>query len=324
MSSLRRESSSAIPAGGSNESHGGWGVERFVRSLVDLSDSTRLAYRDDLLRFERWCCEHDAPLPEQVQRPTIRLWMADLVRSGLSPATAARRLAAVRRYFGFLRANGTVNFDPTEQIRAPAKGSRLPRVLTQGEVTDLLDRSAGHEAWDRQDQAILELLYGCGLRVAELCGMSDSAWDRPRQLLTILGKGSKERIVPIGEPAAIALAAWVDAARPTIVSNPRSTFLNRRLCPLGPRDVRRIIDRRASRPTHPHALRHTFATHLLDGGADLRVVQELLGHVDLATTQRYTHVSKDRLRAVHQSTHPRARGTLAPRSAKLEVADPDS
>ncbi len=308
----------------SNVNGDDWGVERFVRSLVNLSDATASAYRDDTIRFRQWCDEQGTASPQAVERSIVRRWMAELARSGLTPSTTARRLAGVRRYFGYLRSVGEIDHDPTELVKAPAKASRLPRVLTQGEVTDLLDRAEEHDAWDRQDQAVLELLYSSGLRVAELCGLTDGAWDRRRQVVTIRGKGNKERVVPVGEPAAVALASWIDIARPLLVAAAQTTFLNRRLHPLGPRDVRRIVDRRASRPTHPHALRHTFATHLLDGGADLRVVQELLGHADLATTQRYTHVSKDRLRSVHQSTHPRAGAAVSPGSAKLQLADPDS
>lgn len=300
-----------------------WNIDRFVRSLVNLSDATVLAYRDDVTRFERWCVERGVGSPVEVVRPTVRHWMVDGARGGLAPSTAARRLAAVRRYFAYLRSSGVVDHDPTDQLKAPAKASRLPRVLTQGEVTDLLDRASVRDPWDSQDQAVLELLYSSGLRVAELCGLTDVAWDRRRHVVTIRGKGNKERVVPVGEPAADALAAWIDVARPALVGVTSSTFVNRRLRPLNPRDVRRIVDRRASRPTHPHALRHTFATHLLDGGADLRVVQELLGHADLATTQRYTHVSKDRLRSVHQATHPRAGGPKLPGSAKLGDTDPD-
>lgn len=326
----------------------GWRIDPFVRSLVNLAPSTKLAYHDDVERFVLWCDASDVSGPTVVSRAEIRRWMADLTRNGLSPSTSNRRLAAVRRYMAFLRTAGMITIDPTEHIKAPSKASRLPRVLTQGEITDLLDRpplprSSGRgfdgvrsggesvsdvdvrdgsgsdgsdgsrgsadgesEFWATQDQAVLELLYSSGLRVAELCSMGDRSWDRRRNVLTILGKGSKERLVPIGEPAAVALASWIDDARPNLVEICETMFVNRRRRPLGPRDVRRILDRRSSRPTHPHALRHTFATHLLDGGADLRVVQELLGHSDLATTQRYTHVSKERLRSVHESTHPRA------------------
>lgn len=318
------DGASAAPGSSGDGGADAWGIERFVRSLVNLSDATALAYRDDTIRFRQWCLEHGTGVPRAIQRPLVRAWMADMARNGLTPSTTARRLAGVRRYFEHLRSIGAIDHDPTEQVKAPTKASRLPRVLTQGEVTDLLDRSGGHDPWDCQDQAVLELLYSSGLRVAELCGLTDGAWDRRRQVVTIRGKGNKERVVPIGEPAAAALSTWVDVVRPALVDATPTTFVNRRLHPLGPRDVRRIVDRRASRPTHPHALRHTFATHLLDGGADLRVVQELLGHADLATTQRYTHVSKDRLRSVHQSTHPRAGAAMSPGSAKLHGADPDS
>ena len=307
-----------------------WAIDRFLRSLVGLSGATTLAYGDDVRRFASWCASVKVDEPTEVDRSIVRRWLADGSRQGLAPATASRRLASVRRYFGFLRARGTVAVDPTDQVRGPARASRLPRVLTQSEVTDLLDRPDCDQAteisalWDGQDQAILELLYSSGLRVAELCSLTDGAFDRRRLMVTIRGKGDKERMVPVGEPAAQALGRWIDDLRPQLFAGfsgtferPSSTFVNTRLHPLGTRDVRRIVDRRSSRPTHPHALRHTFATHLLDGGADLRSVQELLGHADLATTQRYTHVSKERLRSVHESTHPRAGGPKPPGSAML-------
>jgi integrase/recombinase XerC len=160
-----------------------------------------------------------------------------------------------------------------------------------------------------RDQAVVELLYGSGLRVGELCGLRPDDLDLARRQLVVWGKGSKQRQVPMSEPSADALQAWLSHGRPVMAAGHApvdALFLNKRGKRLTPRDVRRILDRRAASPTHPHALRHTYATHLLDGGADLRAVQELLGHGDLATTQLYTHVSKERLRAVHQSSHPRA------------------
>jgi integrase/recombinase XerC len=160
-----------------------------------------------------------------------------------------------------------------------------------------------------RDTAVLELLYGSGLRVAELCGLRPGDIELRRRRVVVWGKGSKQRWVPMSEPSVEAVRAWLNRGRPRLArehSPADAVFLNRRGVRLSPRDVRRILDRRAVDPTHPHALRHTFATHLLDGGADLRVVQELLGHADLATTQLYTHVSKQRLRAVYEATHPRA------------------
>ena len=161
-------------------------------------------------------------------------------------------------------------------------------------------------AVDRRDLAVLELLYAAGLRVSELCGLNRDGVDLLGRTVRVLGKGGKERRVPIHDTAVAALRDWLSAGREEMAGPPQAVFVNRRGARLGPRDVRRILDRRAASPTHPHALRHTFATHLLDGGADLRVVQELLGHASLATTQIYTHVSKERLRAVYGGTHPRA------------------
>ena len=156
---------------------------------------------------------------------------------------------------------------------------------------------------------MLELLYGSGLRVSELCGIDRGDIDLERGRVRVLGKGARTRLVPVSEPTVAALRRWLDSERGGIddpAERPDAAFVNRRGRALGPRDVRRILDRRAPHPTHPHALRHTFATHLLDGGADLRAVQELLGHQDLTTTQIYTHVSKERLQRVHSTTHPRA------------------
>jgi site-specific recombinase XerD len=162
---------------------------------------------------------------------------------------------------------------------------------------------------DRRDDAVLELLYGSGIRVAELCGLDVDDLDLPRRVVTVTGKGSRQRQVLIHDRCAEAVGAWLDGPRAAMArecSPGAALFYNRRGGRLGPRDVRRILDRRSPVPTHPHALRHSFATHLLDGGADLRVVQELLGHASLQTTQVYTHVSKERLLTVYSGTHPRA------------------
>jgi len=162
---------------------------------------------------------------------------------------------------------------------------------------------------------VLEVLYGSGVRVAELCGLDVGALDLAQHAATVWGKGSKQRRVPLSDPAVTSLAVWLAVRHEALGDGAPEValFINERCRRLSPRDVRRIVDRRAATPTHPHALRHTFATHLLDGGADLRAVQELLGHSDVATTQRYTHVSRDRLQAAYQTSQPRA---SAPRSAR--------
>jgi site-specific recombinase XerD len=167
----------------------------------------------------------------------------------------------------------------------------------------------GDPAVRARDDAVLELLYGSGLRVGELCGLDVGAVDATRGRVVVWGKGGRQRQVPVNQTTAAAVRRWLKLGRPAMVTDDQPSealFLNRRGRRLSPRDVRRIVDRRAASPTHPHALRHSFATHLLDGGADLRAVQELLGHADLATTQIYTHVSKERLRRVFDETHPRA------------------
>jgi site-specific recombinase XerD len=204
--------------------------------------------------------------------------------------------------------------DPSAGLSAPGSTGRLPRVLRDDELTIVLDNPPGKVADDppavrSRDDAVLELLYGSGLRVSELCGLKPEDLDLQRRRVVVWGKGSKQRVVPLSAPACDALEQWLGHGRRVLAtadSPADAVFLNRKGGRMGTRDVRRLLDRRSPSPTHPHALRHTFATHLLDGGADLRAVQELLGHADLSTTQHYTHVSKERLRNVVDATHPRA------------------
>jgi integrase/recombinase XerC len=231
--------------------------------------------------------------------------------------TIARKAAALRAFFGWLRRKGVVTVDPTRNLRTPKGDRRLPRVPKAAEVAGLLDDGPpAEEGMDTavalRDLAVLEVLYGAGLRISELCGLSPSDVDARGGLVTVLGKRAKVRRVPLGESAIAAIGAYLDAGR-TILSTPASPpdalFLNRRGRRLTPRDARRITERRLlsdGRAISPHSLRHAYATHLLEGGADLRAVQELLGHADVATTQLYTHLTKDRLRAVYDATHPRA------------------
>jgi site-specific recombinase XerD len=247
----------------------------------------------------------DVTRPGEVDRLHLRRYLASLGTRHLARATVARKAAALRCYFAWALREGLVAADPARTLRAPSGKGRLPRVLSSGEIGTLLD-GAGTSTIDQRDRAVLELLYAAGLRVSELCGLDRRGVDLAGRTVTVLGKGGKERRVPIHDRAAAALGEWLRSGRPTMPGPREAVFVNRRGSRLGPRDVRRILDRLAAAPTHPHALRHTFATHLLDGGADLRVVQELLGHASLATTQIYTHVSKERLRAVYEGTHPRA------------------
>ncbi len=293
----------------------GWDLDGFASSLTSLAESSVRAYRQDLEHFVTWAGRGGVDGPEQVDRRVLRRYVAHLTTLGRARRTIARHVASLRRYFDWLRRRGRLEVDPSARLSAPGTGGRLPRVLRKDEIEVLLDDGPPptddpvEAAVALRDMAVLEVLYGSGLRVSELCGLRPDDIDLVRARLTVMGKGSKERTVPLSTPAVDALRAWLDAGRRILASTETpddAVFVNRRARPLSPRDVRRILDRRADEPTNPHALRHTFATHLLDGGADLRAVQELLGHADLATTQLYTHVSRERLRGVLETTHPRA------------------
>jgi integrase/recombinase XerC len=293
-----------------------WLVEDFEASLTDAAPSTARAYASDVAAFVDFAVRMGLDAPPGVTRLHVRRWVAQLATRHLARATIARRVASLRRYFGWLQRRGVVPADPTVGLRAPSGGSRLPRVLRQDELDSLLDEppAAIHDDPPHRrlrDDAVIELLYGSGLRVAEVCGLRIHDVDLSAGTVRVLGKGAKWRQVPLTPGAVEALRAWLRSGRAELATSetpPEMVFLNLRGRALGPRDCRRILDRRAVDPTHPHALRHTFATHLLDGGADLRAVQELLGHSDLSTTQRYTHVSASRLQAVVAATHPRAKG----------------
>jgi site-specific recombinase XerD len=282
-----------------------WDLPGFAAWLGGRSPATRKAYVGDVTAFAEWMARSDVGSPAGVDRMHLRRYLASLGTRRLARATIARKAAALRCYFSWSLRQGHIGSDPARSLRAPAGGGRLPRVLSNAEVDTLLDAPAA-TSLDRRDLAVLELLYAAGLRVSELCGLDRGDVDLRRRIVTVLGKGAKQRRVPMHDAAVAALRAWLEDGRDAMDGPPEAVFVNQRGARLGPRDVRRILDRRADAPTHPHALRHTYATHLLDGGADLRVVQELLGHSSLATTQVYTHVSKERLRSVYGGTHPRA------------------
>jgi site-specific recombinase XerD len=290
-----------------------WAIADFLASLHGVAESSRSVYARDLGAFVEWAEARGITDPADVDRRVLRRYLADLDSGGYARRTTARKASVLRRYFGWLRRVGTLTADPPRAPPPPRAPARLPHVLRDAELEVLLDgataRSEGDDEIVRhRDDAVLELLYGSGLRVSELCGLDRRDVDLSAGRARVLGKGSKERLVPVSEPAAKRIRAWLDHGRPALAGaeSGDALFLNRRGKRLGPRDVRRILDRRSAAPTHPHAIRHTFATHLLDGGADLRVVQELLGHADLGTTQIYTQVSKERLQRIHQATHPRA------------------
>ena len=291
-----------------------WEIDAYRRSVGGLSPASVRAYSSDVGRFAEWAGRAGAEGPGDVDRIMLRRYLAYLATRRYAKASIARIAASLRSYFQWCARRGLVVGDPASRLSAPSPDSRLPRVLGHSELLDLLEPEAGEEGpgetpVDRRDDAVLELLYGSGLRVAELCDLDVGHVDLARMVVTVTGKGSKQRQVLIHERCADAVEAWLHGPRQALAGEagpPEALFYNRRGNRLGPRDVRRILDRRSPVPTHPHALRHSFATHLLDGGADLRVVQELLGHASLQTTQVYTHVSKERLLTVYAGTHPRA------------------
>ena len=282
----------------------------FAAFLDGRSPATKRAYLSDLDGLVAWLEGIGIHGPSEVDRLMLRTWMGQLMGEGLAKSTMARKAAAIRSYFGFLFARGALAVDPAARLSAPSPSSRLPEVVGQADLVAILDAPIDEgDPIAVRDRAVLELLYAAGLRVSELCGLDLDDVDLARGQVRAFGKGSKERLVPIHERCCQALERYIGTARPSLMneeSPSAAVFFNRRGRRLGPRDVRRLLDAVAPSPTHPHALRHTYATHLLDGGADLRVVQELLGHASLGTTQLYTHVSKDRLQRVYDDTHPRA------------------
>jgi site-specific recombinase XerD len=286
-----------------------WNISGFVTSLTASSANTVSAYQRDVRLFADWVERHGIKAPSQVTKAHVRSYIAFLTTSKLARRSIARKKAALARYFGWLSRNGKLKIDPTLGVKTPSDKGRLPKVLTGEQLRALLERHPEeHPRWRHlRDDAVVELLYGSGLRVSELCSLDVDSIDQRRGVVRVMGKGSKERQVPVSKPSVEAVREWLGMRREVVEdSDVLALFVNHRGRRITPRDVRRLIDDRAMSPTHPHALRHTFATHLLDNGADLRTVQELLGHSDVATTQRYTHVSKERLKTAYGASHPRA------------------
>jgi site-specific recombinase XerC len=285
-----------------------WELEEFARSLGarDRSAHTVRAYQGDLITLMEWGALDS---PDLVSLATLREFLADRLDHGDSTATLTRRRAALRTYFDWRVESGRQSESPARRLSAPRVKRRLPDLATRDDLERLLDAPWEDDPWARRDRAVGEILYGSGLRVSELCGLALSDLDLDEGWLRVLGKGRKERVVPLHPRGVQAVGEWRRVRAQVVGPDAgESLFVNRRGRAIGPRDVHRLLERRLGRPLHPHALRHTFATHLLEGGADLRVVQEMLGHANLSTTQIYTHVSKSHLQSVHRVTHPRGGG----------------
>jgi integrase/recombinase XerC len=283
---------------------------RYLQAEKHASPHTVRAYRTDLRQFRAFLSAAGIPDVVAVDARALRAWLAHLHGRGLDPASTARKLAAVRSWLRFLARRGILPRNPAGDIRGP----RVPRKLVSFLPLDEMDALLEQPGADVRDRAVLELLYATGLRVSELAGLRLEDVDRVRRLVQTVGKGGKPRLVPYGAEAARALEAYLAWRGET----PGPLFRNARGGPLSARSLRECVRRRAraaglARRVTPHTLRHSFATHLLDAGADLRLIQDLLGHARLSTTQRYTHVGVERLLRVYDAAHPRARSSGAAR-----------
>jgi integrase/recombinase XerD len=286
-------------------------VERFLLSLqARRSPRTVDAYRRDLAAFAAF----DGGEVGSATTERVEAWVASMRADGLAASTIARRVSAVRAYFRHLVLIGTRAENPAASVQLPRRPRRLPRALSPAETERLIDAATGSAPRALRDRALVELLYGAGLRVSEAVGLEKNGVSVEERVVRVIGQGSKERLVPLGRPAAEAVRRYLALGRPHLDRRYRpELFLNARGGALTRAGafliLRKLADRAGLEPgrVHPHLLRHSFATHLLEGGADLRSVQEMLGHADLGTTERYTHVSDRRRREVYFQAHPHAR-----------------
>lgn len=292
-----------------------------IREERNLSAATLRNYEYDLLMFLEFLAadflgkEAQEIRPDEVDALAVRSFLASMTRRGLAKRSQARALSSVRSLFRFACREGILAANPAQAVRSPKIPKTLPRHLRPGEVETLIEAPEGDDPAARRDRAILELLYASGLRVSELVGLDWTDVDLSARVLRVMGKGGKERMVPFGRAAGEALRRWLEVwegVRNPAEDDGEPVFLSSKGKRLGDRSVRRLIDRwvdsaAIAKGVHPHTLRHTFATHLLENGADLRAIQELLGHSSLSTTQKYTHLEVERLLAVYREAHPRAR-----------------
>ncbi len=265
-------------------------------------------YRRDIRGFLQFV---DESSPADIKPNKVRYWLAQFHNENYSKPTRARKLSALKSFFRYLVREGYMESNPAAGIASPKKGKKLPQFLDKKKITILLDAPSQDNLLGLRDRAIMETLYSGGIRVGELVQLDNNDIDLIAEALKVKGKGKKERIVPVGKPAVNAIKKYLDERGPAADRNDRAVFLNRAKKRLSTRQVQRIIKKymkMASLPGHitPHALRHSFATHMLDNGADLRAVQELLGHKSIATTQIYTHITPERLKQVYDKAHPRA------------------
>jgi integrase/recombinase XerC len=291
---------------------------RHLRGRRNLAEHTVRAYRTDLLNLFTHLGRLGIDSLDSVDLRALRSWLAKQHTLGQARTTLQRRAAAARVFFAWARETGQIATDPAANLRSPKVSRILPPTLEAATAAQMLDAAAATIGEPRgpiavRDAAVLEVLYATGIRVSELCGLDMADLDRDRQVIRVFGKGSKERTVPVGAPAVRAVDVWLEKARPQLVTGEsgEAMFLGERGKRIDPRVARRVVHRSlqmtpGAPDLGPHGLRHAMATHLLEGGADLRCVQEMLGHASLATTQIYTHVTNERLRSAFEQAHPRA------------------
>lgn len=289
----------------------------YLRGERNYSEHTIAAYRRDILQFLDFFLKDREEDWSQVDNLAIRGFLAFLLQQGYGRSSMARKLAALRTFFYFLQREGRLTLNPAAEVGTPKQGRKLPQFLYRREIEALLAAPPANTPLGQRDRALLEVLYASGLRVSEVTNLRLQDLDLTRGEVKVMGKGRKERLVPLGSKAREALTLYLHQGRPELLAQNKDAgttdrvFLNRWGKALSVRSVRRVVDKYVeelalAEGLSPHSIRHTFATHLLEAGADLRVVQELLGHASIATTQIYTHVSRQRLRTVYQQTHPRA------------------
>ncbi|MET0557633.1 MAG: tyrosine recombinase XerC [Solirubrobacterales bacterium] len=276
------------------------------------AERTRRAYGVDLGAFAEWAGEMGKG-PGELRYRDVRRFAAGLSSGGAAPATVARKLASIRGLYGFLVRTERVGQNPAELVASPKREEKLPRVLSVEQMRDVLERIPARTPLELRDRAMLELAYSCGLRCEEIVSLDLGSMDFESERLRVMGKGSKERILPVGEPAQRALERYLQRGRHALAGDPReqALFLSKSGRRLSNSDVTRRLglwtrEAAMAAGVSPHALRHSFATHLLEGGADLRTIQELLGHASISTTQVYTRVDAARLRDTYVASHPRA------------------
>ena len=293
-------------------------VDNFLGHLAaerGLAAATLEAYQRDLARLRRWAVKAGHRDPGRLRAEELRAFLFDSA-ARLAPRSRARLVSTLRSFGRFLAAEGLAPGDPAATLQGPRTGRRLPDTLSIAQVERLLATAAGGEPRQLRDRAILETLYGCGLRVSELCGSDLVDLDAREATLRVRGKGSKTRVVPVGQPALEALSAWLERGRPQLLGRKTiaAIFLNARGGRLSRVSVWNLLKRGAREAglagqVSPHTLRHSYATHLLEGGCDLRIVQELLGHADISTTEIYTHLDRSFMWEAYRGAHPRARGS---------------